>query len=113
MVRDANGDIVTTSSIKVTISVSGAIVPVGTTSVTTVDGVATFGDLRINTAGTGYTLTASAPGVESATSNVFSVAPGQLTHLGFLVHPVTAVANTILPMFSVGAAGRIWEHGFF
>ena len=36
-------------------------------------GVATFGDLSINNAGTGYTLTASAGGLTGATSGLFDV----------------------------------------
>src|SRR5205823_13604645 len=45
----------------------------GTTSVTPVNGVALFGDLSIDRAGTGYTLSATAPGATGATSASFDV----------------------------------------
>ncbi|MET0234548.1 MAG: ice-binding family protein, partial [Kibdelosporangium sp.] len=46
----------------------------GTTSVTTdANGVATFADLSIDALGAGYTLTATSPGLTSATSSPFTV----------------------------------------
>ena len=45
----------------------------GTNPVTVSDGVATFSNLSINNAGTGYTLVASGSGVTSATSSAFNV----------------------------------------
>ncbi|HUP00811.1 MAG TPA: invasin domain 3-containing protein, partial [Gemmatimonadota bacterium] len=48
----------------------------GTTTRTAVAGVATFDDLSIAQAGSGYTLTASASGLTSATSTAFDIAPG-------------------------------------
>ncbi len=48
----------------------------GTTTVAAVGGVATFSNLRIEQAGTGYTLAASATGLISATSAPFSITPG-------------------------------------
>jgi hypothetical protein len=47
----------------------------GTTSVTAVAGVATFATLSIDSAGSDYTLTASAEGAAAVTSAPFSVAP--------------------------------------
>src|SRR5262249_18563879 len=44
----------------------------GTTTVTVSGGVATFADLSVSQAGTGYTLTASAPGLAGATSARFN-----------------------------------------
>jgi hypothetical protein len=40
-----------------------------------VRGVAQFGDLSIDTPGTGYVLRASAPGAVSASSNSFNITP--------------------------------------
>jgi hypothetical protein len=49
----------------------------GRTTIPAVAGVATFADLSIDRAGTGYTLSASAPGLTGATSASFDVvAPG-------------------------------------
>jgi hypothetical protein len=45
----------------------------GTTTVSAVDGVATFNDLRIDAVGSAYTLTATAAGRAPATSNPFDV----------------------------------------
>jgi len=47
----------------------------GTLTVGAVNGVASFGDLTVSSAGTGYTLVASAPasGAKSATSNAFDI----------------------------------------
>jgi hypothetical protein len=47
----------------------------GTTTVPAVAGVATFSNLSINNSGTGYTLTAAAPTLTSATSATFNVTP--------------------------------------
>ncbi|HJR54260.1 MAG TPA: invasin domain 3-containing protein [Gemmatimonadota bacterium] len=48
----------------------------GTTTVAAVAGVATFSNLRIEQAGAGYTLAASASGLTGATSAAFSITPG-------------------------------------
>jgi hypothetical protein len=47
----------------------------GTTTVTAVNGVATFGNLSIDQLGMGYTLRATASGLIGITSNPFNVAP--------------------------------------
>src|SRR2546430_7050197 len=57
----------------------------GTTPVGAVGGIATYLDLSVNKAGTGYTLTASASGVPSVTSTPFDIIPGTATQLAFTV----------------------------
>ena len=47
----------------------------GTRTVTAIAGVATFSNLSINNAGSGYTLTAAASNLGSATSVAFTVNP--------------------------------------
>ena len=47
----------------------------GTTSVPAIGGVSTFSNLRIDQAGTGYTLTASTSGLTSGTSASFDITP--------------------------------------
>src|SRR5439155_1725373 len=70
----------------------------GTASVAAVSGVATFSNLSINKAGSGYTLTAAATGPAGMTSTPFDVSPGAATHLAFTVPPSTTPANaTITP----------------
>ena len=67
-VTDLEGNLVTSTSPSVTISItsgsgtSGATL-LGATTVSAVDGVATFSDLQINTAGADYTLTVSSSGL--------------------------------------------------
>ncbi len=47
----------------------------GTLTVASARGVATFSNLSVNNAGTGYTLTAAAPLLTSATSAAFNITP--------------------------------------
>jgi uncharacterized repeat protein (TIGR03806 family) len=75
-VRDAAGNTVTSSSATVTLALGanpGGATLSGTTSVAAVNGVATFSNLSLNNAGTGYTLVASSTGLTSATSSTFNV----------------------------------------
>src|SRR5207244_9968473 len=68
----------------------------GTTPVAAVSGVATFFDLSVDKAGTGYTLTVSASGVPSVTSTAFDVTPGTATQLAFTVQPANTVAGAAI-----------------
>jgi len=68
----------------------------GTTPVTAVGGVATFGDLSLNKTATGYTLTASAAGFSPVTSSAFDITPGTATQLVFTVQPSTTVAGAAI-----------------
>jgi len=75
-IQDTLGNVDTSFTASVTIAIGTN--PVGgrlsgTTSVAPVNGVALFGDLALDKAGTGYTLTASAPGATGATSASFDV----------------------------------------
>jgi uncharacterized repeat protein (TIGR03806 family) len=75
-VQDATGATVTTSTAPVTIALGanpGGATLGGTTSVNAVNGVATFSNLSLNNASTGYTLTASSTGLSGATSATFNV----------------------------------------
>jgi hypothetical protein len=100
---DANNR-VTTADNSVTLSLgtnplSGTLG--GTVTVAAVSGVATFSSLSVNVATTGYTLSATSPGLTAATSLPFSVAPGLPIKLGFLVQPTSTIARTAIPTFSV------------
>ena len=100
-VKDGSGNIVTTSTMAVTLSITpgtgtnGAILS-GTTTVNAVSGVATFGNLKIDRAGTGYTLTATGGTVTSAISQVIKV-----------LHPGDANLDTKLNMGDVTKVERI------
>lgn len=76
--RTDDGEIVV-EPIGVTLSVRGGTQfaqILGTQSVTTVEGVATFTDLSVDLVGTGYTLEATADGMTSAESEAFAVVAG-------------------------------------
>lgn len=87
---------VTTATNSVTIgllSTEGDPILSGTSTVTAVNGVATFSNLSINRTGTSYVLTATATGLNPATSSSFSILPGALAQLSFTVAP-PATART-------------------
>jgi len=91
-VRDAAGNVVPTLANPVTIAIgnnAGGATLGGTTNQSVVSGVATFADLTLDAAGTGYTLVASAPGLASATSTAFDVSPAP-TSSG----PIALVSNS-------------------
>ena len=86
---DANNDSLnradfSASRTQVTISIEtnpGGGTLAGTTTVTSSNGVADFGNLKINKAGVGYDLAANAPGFASATSSFFTIT-GQIQACG-------------------------------
>jgi hypothetical protein len=76
VVQDSLDNTVTSSSASITVAMGtnpGGGVLSGTTSKNASGGVTSFSDLSINRAGTGYTLTASAIGLTSATSSAFNI----------------------------------------
>lgn len=95
-VQDANGATVVTATDSVTLTLGnpGTASLSGTRKVAAVNGVATFSDLSVNTAGSGYTLIASAPSRTSATSSAFTVAPvGTPARFSFSVQPSNSVSG--------------------
>ncbi|HYL20157.1 MAG TPA: hypothetical protein VEU74_00235, partial [Gemmatimonadales bacterium] len=88
--EDAAGNKATTFSGSVTIALKrnpGGATLSGTTTVTAVSGVATFFDLSLDKADTGYAFEASSYPLPSLTSMPFSVMPGPPRQLGFTVPP--------------------------
>jgi YVTN family beta-propeller protein len=76
----------------------------GTATAGAVAGVATFADLRIDKAGIGYTLAASAAGLAPDTSATFDVAPAAAAALVFTVQPTNVTAGApITPAVEVTA----------
>jgi hypothetical protein len=65
----------------------------GTTTVSAVAGVDTFPDLVITQAGSGFSFTASSPGLAKATSNTFVVDPGPAASIQFVGMPSSAKAG--------------------
>ena len=80
MIEDAQGNPLTTATYAVTMAIgtnpSGGTLA-GTLTVNAVAGVATFSNLSINAAGSGYTLAASSGSLTGATSNAFGVRRGR------------------------------------
>ena len=97
--QDAFGNFVTSETQSITLSLganaSGATLS-GTTTATTVNGVATFSGLSIARAGSGYTLLANGTGLASATSSDFSVVPGVVSALAFQVQPSNTTAGAAI-----------------
>jgi len=98
-IEDANGSVVAGATTPIVIAIgpnSPAGTLAGTTSANPANGVATFSSLNISTAGTGYTLTASAAGLTGATSTTFNVTPP--------TGPVFTVSSTPLILNSATGA---------
>jgi len=97
-VRDASGNTVTSATNAITIALGtnpGAASLGGTVTVNAVAGVAPFSTLNLSAVGTGYTLTATATGLTSATSNTFNVvAAGAAVKLAFTTQPTNALAGS-------------------
>lgn len=77
-VRNSSGQTVSTSTASITVQITPATGTAGatlqgTTTQIAVNGVALFNNLSINTAGTGYTLTFSSPGLTSVVSQTFTI----------------------------------------
>jgi hypothetical protein len=103
--EDASGQPLTNATAAVTValdSTSAGATLLGTTTVTPVNGVATFPSLSIQKAGSGYTLRASATGFPVAKSAPFAVAPAAAAQLVFSVQPSkTWETQTIHPAVQV------------
>ncbi|HLJ92329.1 MAG TPA: S53 family peptidase [Gemmataceae bacterium] len=76
----------------------------GTMPVTVSNGMATFSNLSVNLAGSGYALGASAGGLAGASSSTFTIAPapGKPDHLAFVQQPTNAgIGAQIAPAVTV------------
>jgi Tol biopolymer transport system component len=96
-VKDAEDNLVPTFTGSVTLAIkagtgrSGAVLS-GATTLATINGAATFTDLSINLAGSGYVLTAASGALASADSSPFAVAQTP-TKLAFSTQPAGASAG--------------------
>src|SRR5436309_6718861 len=95
-VQDAQRNTATTPTTSITVAIgtnpaSGTLA--GTKTVAAASGVATFSTLSLNMVGTGYTLTATATGLTSATSSAFNISAGAAAKLVFTVQPSSAAAG--------------------
>ena len=98
-VQDSLGNTVTSFSAAITVAIgtnpSGGVLS-GTTSKNASGGVTSFSDLSINRAGTGYTLTASAIGLTSATSSAFNISAAAAIKVAFTTQPASANAGSAI-----------------
>ena len=79
-IQTATGTTKTTSSAVVTLALTQGAGPngalaTGTVTSTAVNGIATFNNVRVNTAGAGFKLTATSSGLAAATTSAFTVNP--------------------------------------
>ena len=97
-IENGQNQIVTTDDENVTLtfntSPSGATLG-GTAVVAAVNGVATFNDILLDTAGQ-YELTATSAFVASTTSDLITVTPGPASQLGFIQEPSTTTAGVAI-----------------
>jgi len=114
-IQDPSGNKITSATNTVTLSIgtnpSGGTLT-GTLSMAAVAGVATFNDLKIDAAGTGYTLSAVSSGLTPAASSAFNIiAAGLPAKLGFRVQPTdTPAGAAITPAVTIeiqDAAGNL------
>ena len=106
-VEDSNGNTVTTASNPVTLALTSGTGLGGTLTVIPQNGVATFSNLTVSNAGA-YTLSASSPSLNSATSKSFTISTAGSTptltpvKLAFLQQPSNALTQaTITPAVRV------------
>lgn len=98
MVQDASGNIVPGYKVPLTLSItpdtgaSGAVL-FGGRVVNPVKGIATFKELSINLAGSGYKLTATSGTLIPATSTSFDISAGLPAKLAFTIQPSGGVAG--------------------
>jgi beta-glucanase (GH16 family) len=106
-IQDSFGNVETTDNSSVSIAIaaspSGAVFAGSSKiTVTAVNGIATFSNLILDTAGN-YTLIASDPtdSVSTAASSSFTITPAASAKLIFSTQPTGATAGTTLPTFTV------------
>jgi hypothetical protein len=93
MIQDANGNVVTTATNSVSLALTAGTGFGGTLTVTPQNGVATFSNLTLSTAGS-YTLVASSSGLTSSTSASFTVTTP--VKLAFMVQPSNALTGAAI-----------------
>jgi hypothetical protein len=92
-VEDADGNLVTNATNVVTLALTAGAGLGGTLTATAQNGIASFSNLTVSTAGT-YTLSATSTGLTSATSAAFTVTTP--VKLAFLVQPSNAVTGVVI-----------------
>jgi len=131
-VEDADGNVVSSATNRVKLTLSGSATGLGgTLSVTPQNGIASFSNLTVSTAGIGYTLSTTSPGLTSATSARFTISqsstvsttisvaltPGSVTLTPSQTQTFTAAvagtSNTAVTWSLSPAAGSISAAGLY
>jgi hypothetical protein len=92
-VEDAHGNLVANATNVVTLALTAGAGLGGTLTATAQNGIASFSNLTVSTAGT-YTLSATSTGLTSATSAAFTVTTP--VKLAFLVQPSNAATGVVI-----------------
>ena len=99
--QDQFGNALTTSGVAVTLTANGPGAIISGGSANTVNGLATFNAVVIQTAGS-YTLTAAATGFGSANSSTFNITPAAASKVVYTQGPTNTVAGqAISPAITV------------
>jgi hypothetical protein len=93
VIQDADGNVVTTATNLVTLALSAGTGLAGTLTITPQNGMATFSNLTLSTAGS-YTLLAASSGLTSTTSSSFNV--DAAVKLLFLLQPSNALTGAAI-----------------
>jgi hypothetical protein len=96
-VHNAAGNVVAGSTAAVTLkfgSNPGAATLGGTLTVNAVNGVASFSNITVSKAGSGFTLVATAAGLTSATSSAFNIVSAGPTQLAFSTQPPASKSSS-------------------
>jgi hypothetical protein len=110
-VEDAAGNVLPTATNPITVALVGGTGLTGTLTVVPQNGIATFSDLKVSNAGTGYTLSATSPNLTSATSNSFTITASggggspSPVKLAFSVQPTNALTGAAITPAVGGGAG--------
>ncbi len=104
--EDANGNVATTFTGAVSVSLNSSVAGAslgGATTVNAVAGVATFSGLTVNKVGTGYSLSVASSGLAGSSTGSFDITVGAPAKLVFNAEPGAAAVNASVGGISVAA----------
>jgi hypothetical protein len=102
-ILDQNGNLITNSTLPVSMSLNsnpGETNLAGTTTVNAVGGIATFSNLSLPIVANSYALLATSPGLVQAVSTAFNITPPPITVSLFA--PLVGVTSTLPGTFTLG-----------
>lgn len=99
-VRDASNNLVPIDGVSIGLTPNKGSLN-GTVTRTTAAGVATFNDLGMTLADSGYTLSAASSGLTGATSASFYISHAAANNLAWTLHPVNTQAGNTMSAFTI------------